>query len=109
MYKIGTGLGKSAAGKVYYQGRVKKEGNQNWVYLKGKLYLRREADPLDTVTVINALDLTVEGEIRLDLLDFFEGNKDMERQNLQVPLLTDGENLAIPLFTVQSRERYLKP
>ena len=71
--KIGTGFGGTVAGKVYITSRPKKDGGCGcWVYLKGKLYLRRETYQLETISVYNAHDLRYEGDISLDLLDFFK-------------------------------------
>ena len=46
MYKIGTGMGDTLAGKVYIATRAKKEGNLTWAYCQGKLYMRRAGETI---------------------------------------------------------------
>ena len=90
MYKVGTGLGGTVAGKVYVNLRTKREGNQNWVYHRGKLYVRREPkdyknpkefNTLDTLSVFDPEEFKYEGEISLDIHDFFKGYKDSLAMN----------------------------
>jgi len=40
MFKIGTGNGGTIPGKVYLEKNVFKKDEINWIFLKGKLYLR---------------------------------------------------------------------
>ena len=75
MYKIGTGMGATVAGRVYLNVRSRKEGNVTWAYCQGKLYLRRVGEPHGLVTIIDPMDFRTQGELTLDLEERFKDNK----------------------------------
>lgn len=58
MYKIGTGRGSSIPGKIYLERDVffpvgSKLDEVNWVFLKGKLYLKSTSRDPSSIEVIN--------------------------------------------------------
>ena len=53
MYKIGTGEGETIPGKVYLEKRVFESEEVTWVYVKGKIYLRKQSDDVGKIAVIN--------------------------------------------------------
>ena len=109
MFKIGTGMGNSVAGKVTQQVTVEKEGDLTWVYCQGKLYARRNNIDFGSLFVYDPKNFKKLGEARLICDDVFRGNKMLKKHNTNYPLLTDGESLYAILFTVERRERAVKP
>ena len=67
MYKIGTGVGGTLAGRVEVHTGCKKEGNMTWAYCQGKLYMRRAGEAIGAVQVLDPADFRVVSEINLDL------------------------------------------
>lgn len=58
MYKVGTGKNSSIAGKIYLEKEVilpvgSKLDEVNWVYCKGKLYLKSGSREPSSIEVIN--------------------------------------------------------
>jgi hypothetical protein len=108
MYKIGTGMNGTLAGRVYLSTRSKKEGNLTWAHCRGKLYMRRAGEEMGAVTVIDPIDFRTVGELSLDLKDQFSDNKELLRRNKNYPLLSDGDFLYTVVMTVEKRIRSVK-
>lgn len=81
LYKIGTGMQGTLAGRVYLSRQGQHEGQVTWAFCKGKLYLRRAGDPIGTVHVLDPSDFKVVDEIRLDLDEKFKGSQELLRKN----------------------------
>ena len=108
MYKIGTGMGGTVAGRVYLNVRSRKEGNVTWAHCQGKLYLRRVGEAHGLVTIIDTMDFRTLGELTLDLEERFKDNKQLLHKNRNYPLLSDGECLYTVVMTIEKRERGIK-
>ena len=103
MYKIGTGMAGTLAGRVYLSVRSRKEGNMTWAYCRGKLYMRRAGEAIGAIQVLDPLDFKVTNELNLDIEERFKESKELLRKNKNYPLLSDGDNLYAIVMTVEKR------
>ena len=108
MYKIGSGIGTTTAGRVYISTQVEKEGDLSWVYCTGRLYARRNNVDFGNLVVYDPKNLKKLGEARFVCDEMFRGNKVLKKANSNYPLLTDGESLYALIMTVEKRERVLQ-
>ena len=108
MYKIGTGMGGTLAGRVYVSCRNKKEGNMTWAYCQGKLVMRRQSESIGTVYVLDPNDFHVIEELNLDLEERFNQSKELLQTNRNFPLLSDGDFLYTVVMMVEKRDRNIK-
>ena len=108
MYKIGTGVGGTLAGRVYVYAGSKKEGSMTWAYCKGKLYMRRVGEPIGAAQVLDPNDFRVLSELNLELEEQLKESKELLRRNRCYPLLSDGEHLYTVVVTVEKRERAIQ-
>ena len=94
MYKIGTGRGNTKAGKIYIEKQIHfpvgtKVEEVNWVYLKGKLYLKTSTKDPWMLEMINPETLTKEGLVQLFCPALF-GQLSLINLNKMGSLMTDG-------------------
>ena len=75
----------------------------NWVYLKGKLYLKTSSKDPWILDIISPLTLKKEGSVQLFCPSLF-GHPSLANINKNTPLLTDGESL----FVLGSRVKICK-
>ena len=108
MYKIGTGMAGTLAGKVYLTTGSKKEGNMTWAFCRGKLYMRRAGEPIGAISVVDPNDFRIVSELNLDLEKSFKEHKELLRKNRSYPLLSDGDFLYTVVVTVEKRERVIQ-
>lgn len=97
MFKVGTGNNNTKAGKVYLEKQVHsqigtKVDEVNWVYLKGKLYLKASSRDPWILQVIDPNTFKKEGTVQLYCPSLF-GHQSLINLNKNSPLLTDGKNL----------------
>lgn len=101
MLKIGTGFQDTIKGKVYLFERMttSEEVSCNWVYLKGKLYMKTvnassTTSDAGSLLIIDPETFRKEGKTRLFLPESVK-HPALRRKNDNYVLLTDGENLNI--------------
>lgn len=97
MFKVGTGKNSSIPGKVYAQKEVffpvgTKPDEVNWVYLKGKLYLKSSSRDPFSIEIINPETFKTEGLVELKANGLF-GHQSLININRNSILLTDGQGL----------------
>ena len=97
MYKVGTGYNSSIAGKIYLEREIHSQVNAksdeiNWVYFKGKIYLRVSSKDPFIIDVINTDTFKTESNIELNCQPLF-GHQALINLNRNSQMLTDGHKL----------------
>lgn len=97
MFKVGTGNQQTKAGKVYLEKQIHfpigtKVDEVNWVYVKGKLYLKTSSRDPWLLEVYSPEAFKKEGNIQLFCPSLF-GQQSLINLNKNTPILTDGNNL----------------
>ena len=91
MYKVGTGLGSTVAGRLYQQHQnIEKEGDVTWVYCQDRIYARRNNVDFGNLIVFDPKNFKKLGEAKLVCDDIFRSNRVLKKANSNYPLLTDG-------------------
>lgn len=108
MFKIGSGVGNTTAGRVTAQYTIEKEGDLSWVYCQGKLYGRRNNSDFGNLVIYDPKNFKKLGEAHLVCDDLFMKHKALKTVNKNYPLLTDGDSLYALLVSVERRQRPLK-
>jgi hypothetical protein len=97
MIKVGTGNGGTVAGRVYGEREMAtqvgaKMEEVNWVYLKGKIYLRNFCKDPFILDVIDPQNFKNIGTVQLVCKSLF-GHPTLNILNRNSILMTDGEHL----------------
>lgn len=71
MYKIGSGMRGTIAGRVYLSKSAQREGQMTWAYCRGRLYMRLAGGKVGLLHVIDPSDFHSDGEITLNLEEQF--------------------------------------
>ena len=114
MYKIGTGMNNTIAGKIYIEKRAEKDGDVTWTYADGKLFARRAADQeAGLIYMFDAETLSALGEGKLVCGDIFSSKSASQSNSLNrfFPMFTDKENNQICIITlkVTEKQKVVKP
>lgn len=97
LFKIGTGKNDTVAGKIYLERKSRlavgqKPEEVSWVYLKGKLYVKRSSKDSWLLDVIDPDTFQHTSSVQLICPSLF-GLQSLVNINKSSPLLTDGNSL----------------
>jgi hypothetical protein len=98
MFKIGTGYDNTEKGKVYaHKTLVESEDMYQWVFCKGKLYVKQGSKEFGYVTKLNSETFENEGRIKLIFPESSQHSV-IKKKNENYVLLSDGHTLSVVLL-----------